>query len=75
MVVGLLAALQLVFPSLSFELPYTSFGRIRPIHTNAVIFAFVGNGIFTGVYYSLQRLCKARMFNDRLSYIHFWAGN
>ncbi|MCU0371533.1 MAG: cytochrome-c oxidase, cbb3-type subunit I, partial [Bacteroidales bacterium] len=57
---------------LSFDLAYTTFGRIRPIHTNAVIFAFVGNGIFTGVYYSLQRLCKARMFNDRLSYIHFW---
>jgi cytochrome c oxidase cbb3-type subunit I/II len=72
MVVGLLAALQLVFPALSFDLAYTTFGRIRPIHTNAVIFAFVGNGIFTGVYYSLQRLCKARMFNDRLSYIHFW---
>jgi cytochrome c oxidase cbb3-type subunit I/II len=72
MAVGLLAALQFVFPSLSFNLPYTTFGRIRPIHTNAVIFAFVGNGIFTGVYYSLQRLCKARMFNDRLSYIHFW---
>jgi cytochrome c oxidase cbb3-type subunit I/II len=72
MLVGLLAALQLVFPSLSFDLAYTTFGRIRPIHTNAVIFAFVGNGIFTGVYYSLQRLCKARMFNDMLSYIHFW---
>jgi cytochrome c oxidase cbb3-type subunit I/II len=72
MVVGLLVALQMVFPALSFDLAYLTFGRIRPIHTNAVIFAFVGNGIFTGVYYSLQRLCKARMFNDRLSYIHFW---
>lgn len=72
MLVGLLAALQFVFPDLSFDLAYTTFGRIRPIHTNAVIFAFVGNGIFTGVYYSLQRLCKARMFNDALSYIHFW---
>ncbi len=72
MLVGLLAALQLVFPSLTFDLAYTTFGRIRPIHTNAVIFAFVGNGIFTGVYYSLQRLCKARMFSDLLSYVHFW---
>ena len=72
MVVGLLAALQLVFPALTFDFAYTTFGRIRPLHTNAVIFAFVGNGIFTGVYYSLQRLCKARMFNDKLSYIHFW---
>ncbi len=72
MLVGLLAALQLVFPALTFDLAYTTFGRIRPVHTNAVIFAFVGNGIFTGVYYSLQRLCKARMFSDTLSYIHFW---
>ncbi|HNQ84159.1 MAG TPA: cbb3-type cytochrome c oxidase subunit I, partial [Bacteroidales bacterium] len=72
MLVGLLVALQFIFPSLNFDLAYTTFSRIRPVHTNAVIFAFVGNGIFTGVYYSLQRLCKARMFNDRLSYIHFW---
>jgi cytochrome c oxidase cbb3-type subunit I/II len=72
MVVGLLAALQMVMPSLSFNFAYTTFGRIRPIHTNAVIFAFVGNGIFTGVYYSLQRLCKARMFSNMLSYLHFW---
>jgi cytochrome c oxidase cbb3-type subunit I/II len=50
----------------------TTFGRLRPLHTNAVIFAFVGNGIFMGVYYSLQRLCKARMFSDMLSKIHFW---
>jgi cytochrome c oxidase cbb3-type subunit I/II len=73
MLAGLLAALQLSFPSLSFSLPATTFGRVRPVHTNAVIFAFVGNGIFMGVYYSLQRLCKARMFSDLLSKIHFWA--
>jgi cytochrome c oxidase cbb3-type subunit I/II len=73
MTVGLLIALQLVFPILNFDIPYTTFGRIRPLHTNAVIFAFVGNGIFMGVYYSLQRLCKARMFSDTLSNIHFWA--
>ncbi len=72
MLVGLYAALQMVWPSLTMDISYTTFGRIRPIHTNAVIFAFVGNGIFCGVYYSLQRLCKARMFNDTLSYIHFW---
>ena len=71
MLVGLWAALQLVFPSLNIT-QYFSFGRIRPLHTNAVIFAFVGNGLFMGVYYSLQRLCKARMFSDKLSYIHFW---
>lgn len=71
MSVGLLAALQLVFPSLNFSAE-TTFGRIRPLHTNAAIFAFIGNGIFMGVYYSLQRLLKARMYSDVLSKIHFW---
>jgi len=71
MLAGLWVALQLVFPSLNIT-QYGSFGRLRPLHTNAVIFAFVGNGIFMGVYYSLQRLCKARMFSDKLSNIHFW---
>jgi len=72
MTVGLLVALQLVFPALNFGFEMTTFGRVRPLHTNAVIFAFVGNGIFMGVYYSLQRLCKTRMFSDLLSRIHFW---
>ncbi|MEO8446183.1 MAG: cytochrome-c oxidase, cbb3-type subunit I [bacterium] len=72
MIVGLIAALQLAYPPMNFSSQYTSFGRIRPLHTNAVVFAFVGNAIFMGVYYSLQRLCKARMFSDRLSKIHFW---
>lgn len=72
MLVGLWAAMQLVWPALSFEIAENTFGRIRPVHTNAVIFAFVGNGIFMGIYYSLQRLCKARMFSDLLSKIHFW---
>ena len=72
MLVGVIAAFQLAFPVLNFNLQYTTFGRIRPIHTNAVIFAFVGNAIFAGVYYSMQRLCKARMFSDLLSKIHFW---
>ncbi len=71
MLVGLFAALQLTYPGLNFD-PHASFGRIRPLHTNAVIFAFVGNGIFMGLYYSLQRLCKARMFSDVLSKVHFW---
>ncbi|MGN6648100.1 MAG: cytochrome-c oxidase, cbb3-type subunit I [Cytophaga sp.] len=71
MLVGLFAALQLVYPILNFT-DFTTFGRIRPLHTNAVIFAFVGNGIFAGVYYSLQRLCKARMFSDALSRVNFW---
>jgi cytochrome c oxidase cbb3-type subunit I/II len=72
MLVGVIAAIQMYVPALSFDLPYTSFGRLRPLHTNAVIFAFVGNGIFMGVYYSLQRLVKARMFSDMLGKIHFW---
>lgn len=72
MTVGLWVALQLVFPALNFNTGMTTFGRVRPLHTNAVIFAFVGNGIFMGVYYSLQRLCKTRMFSDLLSKIHFW---
>jgi cytochrome c oxidase cbb3-type subunit I/II len=62
--VGLLAALQLVFPALNLGLAETTFGRIRPLHTNAAIFAFVGNGIFMGVYYSLQRLLKTRMYSN-----------
>ncbi|MBI5775000.1 MAG: cytochrome-c oxidase, cbb3-type subunit I [Verrucomicrobia bacterium] len=69
---GLLIACQLFWPELNLNLQFTSFGRLRPLHTNAVIFAFVGNGMFMGIYYSLQRLCKARMFSDRLSWINFW---
>ncbi len=72
MIAGLLAAVQIYLPQANFDLPATTFGRVRPVHTNAVIFAFVGNGIFMGVYYSLQRLCKARMYSDLLSKIHFW---
>ncbi|MBI9041361.1 cytochrome-c oxidase, cbb3-type subunit I [Lutibacter sp.] len=78
MLVGLLVALLFVFPGLlefagaDDAISWLSFGRLRPLHTNAVIFAFVGNGIFLGIYYSTQRLLKARMFNDVLSRIHFW---
>jgi cytochrome c oxidase cbb3-type subunit I/II len=70
MVVGLWCALQLAMPRLNFA-PYFTFGRLRPLHTNAVIFAFAGNAIFAAVYYSSQRLLKARPL-DRLSAIHFW---
>jgi len=70
--VGILVACQLAFPAFNFGLEYTTFGRMRPLHTNAVIFAFVGNAIFAGVYYSMQKLLKARMFSDVLSKIHFW---
>ncbi|MCS6832720.1 MAG: cytochrome-c oxidase, cbb3-type subunit I, partial [Flammeovirgaceae bacterium] len=72
MTVGVLIAFQLVEPALNLGNQYTTFGRIRPLHTNAVIFAFVGNAIFAGVYHSLQRLCKARMYSDLLSKLHFW---
>ena len=72
MLVGLIIALQLVFPALNFSTPWLTFGRLRPLHTNAVIFAFVGNGIFMGVYYSLQRLVKARMASNFLSWFNFW---
>ena len=71
MLVGLFIALELAVPSLNVT-PWLSFGRLRPLHTNAVIFAFAGNAFFTGCYYSLQRLCKARMFSDGLSKFHFW---
>ncbi|MFA6455853.1 MAG: cytochrome-c oxidase, cbb3-type subunit I [Bacteroidota bacterium] len=72
MLVGVLIASQLFSPAINANLQYMTYGRIRPLHTNAIIFAFVGNAIFMGIYYSLQRLCKARMFSDLLSRIHFW---
>jgi cytochrome c oxidase cbb3-type subunit I/II len=71
MLVGLLIALQLAVPALN-QAPWLTFGRLRPLHTNAVIFAFAGNAFFCGAYYSTQRLLKARMFSDALSRIHFW---
>jgi cytochrome c oxidase cbb3-type subunit I/II len=72
MLVGVIIAIQMFWSALNLGIPILTFGRLRPLHTNAVIFAFVGNGIFMGVYYSLQRLCKARMFSDALSKFHFW---
>ncbi len=72
MLVGVIVALELAAPFFNFELPFLSFGRLRPLHTNAVIFAFAGNAIFAGVYYSMQRLLKAQMFSKALSAIHFW---
>src|SRR5512146_1686166 len=72
LLVGLWIALQLAWPQLNFGIPYTTFSRLRPLHTNAVIFAFVGNMMFAGVYYSTQRLLKTRMASDLLSKIHFW---
>ena len=69
--VGVILAVQLAFPQANV-IPQVAFGRLRPLHTNAAIFAFAGNAIFTAVYYSTQRLCKARMWSDTLSKLHFW---
>jgi cytochrome c oxidase cbb3-type subunit I/II len=80
MLVGIIIALQLVLPAIHpsadkftfLNQEWLTFGRLRPLHTNAVIFAFAGNAIFAAVYYSTQRLCKTRMFSDVLSRVHFW---
>lgn len=72
LLVGITIALQMVFPDLNMDTPWLTFGRLRALHTNGAIFAFVGNSIFAGVYYSLQRLLKTRMASDLLSKIHFW---
>jgi cytochrome c oxidase cbb3-type subunit I/II len=69
---GLFIAIVLVVPELSFGQSWLTFGRLRPLHTNAAIFAFAGNAIFAAIYHSSQRLLKARLFNDALSWIHFW---
>ena len=71
MLVGVLIAAMLFLPALNLA-PYLTFGRLRPLHTNAVIFAFCGNIIFAGTYHSMQRLLKTRLFSDVLSKIHFW---
>jgi cytochrome c oxidase cbb3-type subunit I/II len=72
MSVGLLLAFMFLFPNVTDGISWLSFGRLRPLHTNAVIFAFVGNAIFAGVYYSTQRLLKARMWKDWLSNLNYW---
>ncbi len=70
--VGVIVALQMAYWPMNFNLEWITFGRLRPLHTNAAIFAFAGNAIFAGIYHSTQRLTKARMFNDLFSAIHFW---
>lgn len=72
MAVGLYLAYLFIFPNATEGISWLSFGRLRPLHTNAAIFAFVGNAIFAGVYYSTQRLLKARMWSDFLSKLNFW---
>jgi cytochrome c oxidase cbb3-type subunit I/II len=72
MLVGVWVALELAWWPANLGLPYTAFGRLRPLHTNAVIFAFAGNVCFTGIYYSMQRLLRTRMWSDAVSRFHFW---
>lgn len=72
MLAGLTLAIQLFWPGANFESPHVTFGRLRPLHTNAIIFAFVGNAMFAGIYYSMPRLLKTAMYNKTLSWIHFW---
>lgn len=72
LLLGVVLASQLIDWRLNLGLPWTTFGRLRPLHTNAAIFAFVGNAMFAGIYYSTQRLLKTRMWSDRLSNFHFW---
>lgn len=72
MLAGVVAAFELAAPWLNGGIAPITFGRLRPIHTNAVIFAFVGNGIFTAVYYSFPRVLKTSMYSKTLGWIHFW---
>jgi cytochrome c oxidase cbb3-type subunit 1 len=72
MAVGVLLAAQLIWPGLNFDLPWLAYGRLRPLHTNAVIFAFGGSAIFATSYYVVQRTCHARLFSDRLAAFTFW---
>ena len=72
MLVGVLIAAQLLWPELNFGVPWLSYGRLRPLHTNAVIFAFGGSALFATSYYVVQRTCHARLFSDRLAGFTFW---
>lgn len=72
MALGVLIAAQLVWPSLNLDLPWTHFGRLRPLHTNAVIFGFGGSALFATSYYVVQRTCQARLFSDGMAAFTFW---
>jgi cytochrome c oxidase cbb3-type subunit 1 len=72
MAVGALIAAQLIWPALGFDLPFLSYGRLRPLHTNAVIFAFGGSALFATSYYIVQRTCHVRLLSDKLSAFTFW---
>src|SRR5690606_36839306 len=72
MAVGVLIAAQLIWPELNFNTPWLSYGRLRPVHTNGVIFAFGGSALFATSYYVVQRTCQARLFSDKLAAFTFW---
>ena len=72
MLVGTLLAAQLLWPALNFDIPWLTFSRLRPLHTNAVIFAFGGSALFASSYYIVQRTCHVRLFSDRLAGFTFW---
>src|SRR3546814_9852724 len=70
--VGVLIAAQLIWPELNFNTPWLSYGRLRPLHTNGVIFAFGGSALFATSYYVVQRTCQVRLFSDKLAAFTFW---
>ncbi|MDQ6880479.1 MAG: cbb3-type cytochrome c oxidase subunit I, partial [Pseudomonadota bacterium] len=73
MLVGLFIAAQLAWPELNFGIPWLSYGRLRPLHTNAVIFAFGGCALMGTSYYVVQRTCQVPLFLGKLASFHFWA--
>lgn len=72
MLVGVVIAAQLLWPSLNFDIPWLTYGRLRPLHTNAVIFAFGGSALFAASYYVVQRTCQVRLLSDKLAAFTFW---
>ena len=72
MLVGVIIASQLAWPELNFGIPWLTYGRLRPLHTNAVIFAFGGCGLFASAYYVVQRTSQVRLFGDKLAAFTFW---
>ncbi|NJN39763.1 MAG: cytochrome C oxidase Cbb3, partial [Gammaproteobacteria bacterium] len=72
MLVGVIIAAQFIFPDLTYGIPWLSYGRLRPLHTNAVIFAFGGSALFACSYYVVQRTCQVRLFAERLAAFTFW---
>ncbi|NNL07560.1 MAG: cytochrome C oxidase Cbb3, partial [Gammaproteobacteria bacterium] len=72
MTVGVLIAAQMAWPALNFDIPWLTFGRLRPLHTNAVVFAFGGSALFATSYYVVQRTCHVRLISDKLAAFTFW---